>query len=265
MKISIITVCFNSEKYIRKTLESVVAQDYPNIEYIVIDGGSKDGTLEIIRDFRDKIAYFVSEKDRNMYDAINKGTRAATGEYIAILNSDDFYVASDVVSRIAAELEKLDKDRFFGVYGDLVKVDSSGEAYCVRRGMQVSFEELLASEQLTFVGHGTVFLHRSALDLVGFYADADFSAACDYDYLLRCFKVKPLKHVRIPAMAFREHPESITASGKIAEERCSVLRKNGWRASRKMLKARLWFCWFAKNPESVFHAIRKRIHRIFSA
>lgn len=261
MKISVITVCYNSEKFVRRTIESVLAQDYAELEYIVIDGESKDGTLAIIDDYRDKLAHFVSEKDRNMYDAINKGMRAATGDYIAILNSDDFYVDGSVVSRIATALKNLDTKKFFGVYGDLVKVDADGNSLGLRRGLQVSFRELLASEQLTFVGHGTVFLSRAALTEVGFYADDKFSAACDYDYLLRCFKVKPLKHVAIPVMAFRDHAGSITSSGKIGKEVRAVLQKNGLEKRSRILRPALWTLWVLKNPASIFSAVKKRIRK----
>ncbi len=261
MKISIITVCFNSEKYIRETIESVITQDYPDIEYIVIDGASKDRTVSIINEYKSKIAYFVSEKDKNMYDAINKGMRVATGEYIAILNSDDFYVSPTVVSRVAGKLKSLDKSKYLGVYGDLVKIDEQGRSRGIRRGIQVSFKGLLASEQLTFVGHGTVFLHRSVLGKVGFYADELFSAACDYDYLLRCFKLKPLKHIAVPVMGFRDHPESITSSGKIGQEVRAVLLKNGWNKRSRLLYLTLWGIWCIKNFRAVLRSGGKRLLR----
>lgn len=262
MKISIITVCFNSEKYIRQTIESVVAQDYPDIEFIVIDGASKDGTVAIINEYKSKISYFVSERDKNMYDAINKGMRVATGEYIAILNSDDFYVSSTVISRVAEKLKSLDKSKYFGVYGDLIKTDEQGRSRGIRRGIQVSFRGLLVSEQLTFVGHGTVFLHRSALGIVGFYADELFSAACDYDYLLRCFKLKPLKHIAVPVMGFREHSGSITSSGKIGEEMRAVLLRNGWKDRSYLLYLAFWGMWSMKNFRAVVFAGRKRLLKI---
>lgn len=264
MKISVITVCFNSEKYIRQTIESVIEQDYPDIEYIVIDGASKDGTVSIINEYRDEIAYFISEKDKNMYDAINKGMRVSTGEYIAILNSDDFYMNSTVVSHIVAELKQLDKEKYLGVYGDLVKTDERRRNFTLRRGIQVSFQSLLASEKLTFVGHGTVFLHRDVLRCVGFYDCCSFSAACDYDYLLRCFRVKPLKHISVPVMGFRAHGESITSSGKIGEEIYAVLRKNGWEKRSRVLHSIFWLIWGIRNYRALFIAVRSRFNRKFS-
>ena len=89
-KISIITVCYNSEAHLEECIRSIVTQEYENNEYLVIDGGSKDGTLDIINKYRDKIAYFVSEPDKGISDAFNKGIKAATGDIIGILNSDDY-------------------------------------------------------------------------------------------------------------------------------------------------------------------------------
>lgn len=89
MKVTIITVVFNGEKYIKDCIDSILYQDYKNIEYVVIDGGSTDGTLSIIESYRSKIHYFISEKDKGMYDALNKGIKAATGDIIGILNADD--------------------------------------------------------------------------------------------------------------------------------------------------------------------------------
>lgn len=104
-KISIITSCYNSEKYMEQCIKSIVEQDYDNLEYIVIDGGSTDGTLDIIKKYRDKISYFVSEKDKGISDAFNKGIKAATGDIIGIINSDD-YMMPNALKKVAAEYEE---------------------------------------------------------------------------------------------------------------------------------------------------------------
>ena len=93
--ISIITVVYNGEKYLEETILSVINQTYDNVEYIIIDGGSTDGTIDIIKKYNDNIDYWVSEKDRNMYDGINKGLKIASGDIVASLNSDDFYADND--------------------------------------------------------------------------------------------------------------------------------------------------------------------------
>jgi len=99
-KISIITVCFNCADFIEKTIKSVLAQNYPNIEYIIIDGNSTDNTVNVVKKYADKINYFCSEPDKGIYQAINKGIKKATGEWIGVLHADDFYCSSNSISNI---------------------------------------------------------------------------------------------------------------------------------------------------------------------
>ena len=122
MKVSIITVCFNSSKTIEETIQSVLSQDYPNIEYLVIDGGSIDGTQTIIQKYQGKIASWVSEPDQGMYAAMNKGISMATGDVIGILNSDDVYVSSRAVSELMYVMSKAKADV---VFADLILVDQN--------------------------------------------------------------------------------------------------------------------------------------------
>lgn len=129
LKISIITVCFNSEKTIRDTIESVLSQDYPEIEYIVIDGLSKDKTMHAVSEYQNKITKVVSELDNGIYDAMNKGIRASTGDYVGILNSDDIFPHTHVISDIARILSDTKVD---AVYGDLVVVDREDTSNIVR-------------------------------------------------------------------------------------------------------------------------------------
>ena len=120
MKISIVTVTFNSEKTLQDTLDSVLRQDYRNIEHIIIDGGSTDSTVDIIRAYASKTTShsvkWVSEKDRGIYDAMNKGIAMATGEVIGILNSDDYFTSDDIVSKLARPFED---ETLEAVYGDI--------------------------------------------------------------------------------------------------------------------------------------------------
>jgi len=104
-KISIITSCYNSERYLEQCIKSIIEQNYDNLEYIVIDGGSTDGTLDIINKYRNKISYFVSERDKGISDAFNKGIKVATGDLIGIINSDD-YMMPDALNKVAAEYER---------------------------------------------------------------------------------------------------------------------------------------------------------------
>jgi len=119
-KVSIITVCFNSCRTIRDTIESVLAQDYGAIEYIIVDGGSTDGTLEVIQEYRERISTLVSEPDRGIYDAMNKGIDLATGEIVGMLNSDDFYIDEKVVTDLVGAMRR---DGVEAVFADLIYVD----------------------------------------------------------------------------------------------------------------------------------------------
>ncbi len=120
-KVSIITVCFNAEKYIERTIESVISQTYPNIEYVIIDGKSKDRTVEIIKKYEQKILYWVSEKDKSLYDAMNKGLKAATGDYVWFVNAGDRIHNSKTLQQI---IDSSNNEDF--IYGDVIRVDESG-------------------------------------------------------------------------------------------------------------------------------------------
>ena len=121
MKVSIITITYNSAATVEDTLKSVVNQDYPNIEYLIIDGKSKDSTLQIVDKYKDKITKIVSEKDKGLYDALNKGIGLATGDIVGMLHSDDLYASNHVISDIVKTFEN--NPGAEGVYADLVFVD----------------------------------------------------------------------------------------------------------------------------------------------
>lgn len=137
-KISIITVCYNSEKTIEDTIKSVVSQSYPNIEYIIIDGVSTDNTLEIVNKYQEKISKIISEKDNGLYDAINKGINIASGEIIAILNSDDLYQDNKVIEEV---VELFRKDNLETCYGDLVYVDRLDTSKTIRYWKSGNYKE----------------------------------------------------------------------------------------------------------------------------
>ena len=132
MKVSVITATWNSGKTLRTTLDSVLNQSYPDIEHIIVDGGSTDNTMEIIREYEPRYngrLRYISEPDKGLYDAMNKGIRMATGEVVGILNSDDFYTSSDVVEKLEKELAT---NRVDAVYGDIHFVDGYDLGKCVR-------------------------------------------------------------------------------------------------------------------------------------
>lgn len=138
MKISIITVVFNGKDTIGHTIESVLSQTYKDIEYIIIDGGSTDGTVDIIKNFEDRIAYWMSEPDNGIYDAMNKGIKVATGEIIGILNSDDMYADSSVIEEV---VNRISREKADTCYGDLVYVDKNNTQKVIRQWKSGSYQK----------------------------------------------------------------------------------------------------------------------------
>lgn len=181
MKVSIITVVYNNETTIAEAITSVLDQTYKHIEYIVVDGASKDRTVEIIKGFADRIDTFVSEPDHGIYDALNKGVRLATGDIVAILHSDDLYAENDTVEKVVAKFQ----EGVDGIYGDLVYVMKNDPAKVFRywRGREYKPELLV---QGWMPAHPTLFLRREVYERFGGF-DTGFKIAADYDFILRVF------------------------------------------------------------------------------
>lgn len=173
-KISIITVVLNAEKTIERTIKSVVSQKYNNIEYIIIDGGSTDSTLDIIKKYEEQIEYFVSEPDYGIYDAMNKGIRYATGEIVGIINSDDWY-EKDIFIDVAKCFEKYNLD---GLFGDLKYHRADGN---VDKLQNDSFKFFWRG---MVMGHPTVFVRRDVYLKYGLY-DCKYRIAADFDLLCK--------------------------------------------------------------------------------
>ena len=188
MKVTIITVTLNSEKFLEDCIKSVISQDYADIEHIVIDGKSTDGTLAIIEKYRDHIAKWISEKDRGMYDAINTGMQMATGEIIGTLNSDDMLASPDVISTIVKTFadEKTD-----AVYGDLVYVEPMNIEKVIRVWKGLPFRR--GRYRYGWMpAHPTFYFRKELIATCGIYETHYFSAA-DYEFMARYlyrFKVR---------------------------------------------------------------------------
>ena len=218
--VSIITVSFNSEKHIAKTINSVLSQTYSRIEYLIIDGKSSDKTCEIIKEYGSKIDFFLSESDESMYDAINKGLKKSSGELIAILNSDDIYYDENVVEKI---VNKFNEEGVDGIYGN-IKVDY-GNKINVKKVFPVTSYQLLASRKCTFVPHCSFFIRREVINKVGYY-DLQYKYASDFDFILRCLTSCNVKYVDFFIAIFRRHSDSLTSSGLIPEERNKIINEN---------------------------------------
>ena len=182
MFLTIVTVCFNSEKTIRRTLESVLSQDFQDYEYLVVDGASRDGTLDILREYEPKFSgrmRWHSEPDKGIYDAMNKGIRQARGEYIGLINSDDYYLPNAftrVWETVQAAGEKPDV-----VYSDMDRVNEKGECVKTIPGDPSKMWKGM------FVNHPTCFVSRGAYDRFGLF-DTGYRTAADYDLMLRMVK-----------------------------------------------------------------------------
>lgn len=180
MKVSIITVCYNSDKYLQDCINSVKSQDYKDIEYIVVDGKSTDRTLDIITKNRASITHFISEPDRGMYDAINKGIKLATGDIVGILNSDDMYASTDTVKKIVECFEKTETD---SVYGNLVYIDPVNVNKVTRfwKGKHYNRNHFRYG---WMPAHPTFYVRRELIDKYGFYENHFYTAA-DYEFMAR--------------------------------------------------------------------------------
>lgn len=192
-KVSIITVAYNSVSTIKKTIDSVLSQDYPSIEYILIDGASTDGTINLIKSYGNHINYFISEPDQGMYDAINKGLSLATGDIIGILNSDDFYVNSQVISTVVSNFLENQVDCIFA---DLVYVSKHHPNKIVRYYSSASFTPRHFAYGW-MPAHPTVFIKRWAYEHYGYFK-IDYKIAADYELLIRFLAKYQLPYAYVP-------------------------------------------------------------------
>jgi glycosyltransferase len=193
MKVSIITVCFNAAGTIEDTISSVLGQDYNDIEYIIIDGGSTDGTLDIIDRYRGKISKFISEPDNGVYDAMNKGLKLAIGDAIGFLNSDDFYVDKTVIRRIAEMMIATNADC---CYGNLEYVDRNNINKTIRKWRSRPYYDGLF-EKGWHPPHPTFFVKKSVFDKYGGF-DLACDIGADYELMLRFLKRYGITSCYIP-------------------------------------------------------------------
>lgn len=218
MKISIVTPAFNSAKTIRHTIESVARQTYPNVEYIVVDGGSRDATAAIVNRYSHVVDLFISEPDRGVYDAMNKGIRAATGDVIAILNSDDFYTHSRVLEQIVAAFQQSKAD---SIYGDLQYVDPENTHQVIRHWESGDYHRrsFLAG---WMPPHPTFFVKREVYKRHGLFNLALKSSA-DYELMLRFLYKHRVSTAYVPDVLVRMRAGGLS----------NASWSNRWRANRE--------------------------------
>lgn len=191
MKISVITATFNSGKTVRDTIESVLHQTYKDIEYIIVDGRSKDDTMDIVRSYEPLFGgrmRYVSERDKGIYDAMNKGIAMATGDVVGILNSDDFYTSSDVLEVVARALSD---EHIDAVYGDVHYVDDKQLSECVRYYTSRTFHR--SWMRFGFMpAHPSFYCRRSIYEQYGAF-DLSYKVAADFENLLRLLFVHRIR------------------------------------------------------------------------
>lgn len=190
MKISIITTTYNSAATVKDTLLSVNKQTYHDIEHIIVDGSSTDHTLDIVREYGKKVTTIISEPDKGIYDAMNKGIRVATGDIVGILNSDDFFTSDDIISTVALTFNNNNID---ALYGDIHFVNPDNLDKTVRYYSSKIFKPSLF--RFGFMpAHPSFYMKKSEYDKHGYYS-LDYKIAADYDLLIRYlykYKVKSI-------------------------------------------------------------------------
>ncbi|WP_024605737.1 MULTISPECIES: glycosyltransferase family 2 protein [unclassified Pseudoalteromonas] len=207
MKVSIITVCYNSAVTIEDTIISVLSQNYKNIEYIVIDGGSSDATLDIINKYREQISIVISEPDKGIYDAMNKGIKNATGDIVGILNSDDFYETKDVITEIVNNFD-VDTDI---VFGDLIFVKPENIEKITRFYSLPHFK----AWKLRFgwmPPHPATFIKKPVYDKYGLYK-INYKISADYEVFVRFLLVNKVNFKHINKVLVRMRDGGVSTSG----------------------------------------------------
>jgi len=195
MKLTIITATFNSAYGINKCMDSILHQDYKNIEYIIIDGQSKDLTLEIISEKQKThpSIKLISESDQGIYDALNKGLSAASGDIIGFVHSDDFLESDNIIGDIVSMIKSENLD---GVYGDLQYVDKNNTKIVIRNWKSSEFNKSLLKKGW-MPPHPTLFLKKEVYENHGLF-DLSYKISADYDFILRVFNDSELKFGYLP-------------------------------------------------------------------
>jgi len=220
--VSIVTPSYNQVEFLEKTIRSVLDQDYPNIEYIIIDGGSTDGSVDIIKRYEDRLAYWVSESDRGQSHAINKGWQRASGDVVAYLNSDDLYTPGAVTAAVRALVSK---PIACMVYSDSLLINGQGAPIGKRKSRPFNIREQIVTGGL--VPQPTAFIKRWALDQIGLL-DEQLHMVMDYEFWIRLGLRYPISYLPDIYLAkMREHPEakSFAAVHEFPIERRLVLDK----------------------------------------
>jgi glycosyltransferase involved in cell wall biosynthesis len=222
--VSIITPSFNQASYLEQTLRSILEQDYSNVEYIVIDGASTDGSVDIVRKYQNQLTYWASEKDSGQAEAINKGLARASGEIIAWLNSDDYYLPGTISAAVKVFEENPD---VVMVYGDMLAVDENGQTINTLKYKQLTLVDLLCFQ---IIGQPSVFFRREVYEKIG-GLDTTFHFLLDHQYWIRIAQQGKILHVPQMWAAARYHAEAKNRA-KAAEFGREAFRILDWAKSQ---------------------------------
>ena len=217
MKITIITATYKSCATLRDTIESVLSQTYLDYEHIIVDGKSKDATLDIIREYEPRYQgklRWISEPDKGIYDAMNKGIRMATGDVVGLLNSDDFYTSNDVLEHVARALSDPNVD---AIYGDIHYVNDDDLTHCVRYYSSRVFSRGLM--RLGFMpAHPSFYCRRTIYEKYGLF-DTSLRVAADFENLLRLIFVNRIRTKYIPEDFVTMRTGGASSSGMVSHKR----------------------------------------------
>ncbi len=261
MTISIITATYNSATTVKDTFESVLAQTYTDIEYIVVDGLSKDNTLEIIKEYEPKFngrMRYISEKDKGLYDAMNKGISMATGDIVGILNSDDFYTANDILENIAHTITKYNTD---AVYGDIHYVNDENLNKCVRYYSSRIFTRRLM--RFGFMpAHPSFYCKRKVYEKFGTF-NTQYRIAADFDNLLRLIFVNRIttKYIKRDFVTMRTGGASTNGFRSrwlIMKEQLKVMKQNNIYSNVLLFSLRYPFKIYEILSSQIKYALRNK-------
>jgi len=224
LKVSVITACLNSAKTIEQTIQSVIGQSYPDIEYIIVDGGSTDGTLQIVERYRNRIAKVISEKDEGVYDAFNKGVRAATGDVIYFLNSDDYLYNDKAVEKVASAFLHSEIPPV-AVYGNILRINDQN-GYVIVLGQELTLDKIRQGKKPM---HPAFFVRRELFERYNYF-DLRYRIASDYDFMIKVFKdyAERTRYIDEIIAVFRSSGISRKLSNfqKIRKETVSILNRH---------------------------------------
>jgi glycosyltransferase involved in cell wall biosynthesis len=247
MKISIITVCFNSEKTIEDTLKSVQSQTYPNIEYIVIDGNSIDDTNIIVSKYKDIVSIHLREPDNGLYDAMNKGIELATGEIIGVLNSDDIFADKYVVQKLADSIGDND-----GIYGDVGFYAEHDFLDKKRHYSSKGFTKKKFSRGM-MPAHPSFYVRKECYEKAGSYR-TDFKIASDFDMLLRIFSLQNSTFRYLEQEIVKMRLGGVSTSGFMSNY---ILNKEILESCKNNNVKANWFSIISKYPSKIMGYIFK--------